>query len=117
MLSPDDATEVVNGQHRLAALLAMIALVDQAEPVNYERRNLFVLEALLVARASGLAAGVRLDPAHPAWPVVFIELPDGQVSWHLPEHATPWDGHTNAQKYVRIATFVGRAYLGEQGTR
>lgn len=118
MLSPEDATVVQSGQRHLASLLMLVALIDQppaGEDVNYARRNELVIEALYVADRIGLSAGVRLDPEQPAWPVVFIELPDGQVSWHLPEYEQAWDGHTTAQKYLRVAAFVSRAYLGERG--
>lgn len=47
---------------------------------------------------------------------VFIDLPTGQVSWHyhdreaglfetLPAYTKPWDGHTTAEKYTRLANF------------
>ena len=51
----------------------------------------------------------------PEWTnVVFIDLPFGQVSWHihdsemplfadLPPYDRPWDGHTTAEKYARLA--------------
>lgn len=39
-------------------------------------------------------------------PVVYIELPTGQVSWHMPEHPRAWDGHSTSLKYRRIRQFV-----------
>ena len=52
-------------------------------------------------------AGVGYDPADPRPVVVYLELPDtGQVSWHLPAHPHPWDGHTTADKYDRVAAYV-----------
>lgn len=55
----------------------------------------------------------RADPDAPDWPVLFINLPTGQVSWHVnPEdldlfqHVTvgteTWDGHTTDEKYARL---------------
>lgn len=47
--------------------------------------------------------------------VVFIDLPTGQASWHIHDSELPqfahlprqagrrWDGHTNEQKYARLA--------------
>ena len=97
-------------RRELRALLGLITCVEQpwrAKPaIDYAMRERLVLAALAAARASGLEAGVRLDPAEPEWPVVFIELPTGQVSWHLPQHATPWDGHTTAEKYARIGAYL-----------
>lgn len=91
---------------RLSALLGAIWLLEREQPVNYDLRNDLVLAALAHARAAGLAAGVRIDPAEPAWPVVFIELPTGQVSWHLPQHGQTWDGHTTAEKYERVHALI-----------
>jgi hypothetical protein len=45
--------------------------------------------------------------------VIYIDLPNGQVSWHIPDSETPlfdflpqyegkWDGHTTAEKYERV---------------
>ena len=73
---------------------------------NYGIRNDTVLRAMTLARELGLAAGIRIDPKEPEWPVAFIELPTGQVSFHLPQHELPWDGHTTEEKYARIAEYV-----------
>lgn len=60
------------------------------------------------------------DPDEPDWPVVFVILPTGQVSWHVApddiplfehvdvEHAVmatapKWDGHSTDEKYQRLA--------------
>lgn len=93
---------------RLSALLGAIWLLECEAPVNYPLRNDLVLTALSQARAAGLPAGIRLDPRTPAWPVVFIELPTGQVSWHIPEHGEPWDGHTTEEKYRRVDALIER---------
>lgn len=54
------------------------------------------------------------DPAEPDWAVVTIELPTGQVSWHVSpddydlfKHVersldAVWDGHTTEEKYARL---------------
>lgn len=56
------------------------------------------------------------DPTTPDWPVLYIESPKGQLSWHIhPDDKDvfddfnipvvedyPWDGHTNEEKYRRI---------------
>lgn len=79
------------------------------DPANYDARETCVTHAVSAARAEGLASGYRLDPAEPEWPVAFIELPTGQVSWHLPQHPTAWDGHDTATKWARV-----RAYLASE---
>jgi hypothetical protein len=57
------------------------------------------------------------DPNEPDWPVLFVTLPTGQVSWHVsPDdldlfdhvtvgHAT-WDGHSTDEKNDRIRRYV-----------
>lgn len=62
------------------------------------------------------------DPAEPDWPVIYIETPQGQLSWHLaaddlplfphvpvagPGDAMPeWDGHDTPEKYRRLQVLV-----------
>lgn len=89
----------------LTALLTNIETND----VNYELRNRLIFAAVGQALYLGFAAGIRLDPSEPEWPVAYIELPTGQVSWHLPQHPKPWDGHDTPEKYRRCRAFVGDA--------
>jgi len=88
----------------LKIILQMIKQADELQ--KYEWRNEFIYSAVYLAVASGLPAGFRIDPQEPEWPVAFIELPTGQVSWHVPQHTTPWDKHTTEEKYARIKAFV-----------
>jgi len=96
--------------------------VNNSEPdVNpvYADRNRAACLAALLAHALGLRAGLRdADPQEPGWSkCVFIELPTGQVSWHVPDEELPrfaalpvfeaeWDGHTNEEKTERIDTLL-----------
>lgn len=86
----------------LKELLTLIELYDEA----YDRRYGLVLDAMALAHRLKLQAGVRIDPEDTEWPVAFIELPTGQVSWHIPPHPVEWDGHTTEEKYNRIRGFV-----------
>lgn len=72
---------------------------------NYQVRYGLVLRALLFAHDLGLPAGIRFD-VDPEWPVVYIELPTGQVSWHMPQHVVAWDGHDTSTKYQRINDWI-----------
>jgi hypothetical protein len=74
--------------------------------IHYHNRNLFVFEAIPIALRCGFNAGIRIDPKEPEWPVVFIELPTGQISYHLPQHENAWDEHTTQEKRLRILAFV-----------
>lgn len=77
---------------------------DAAE--RYAIRNRLVWGALAIATRGGYDCGVALDPDEPDWPVVYIELPTGQVSWHLPCWNGEWDGHNGATKAERIRAFA-----------
>lgn len=94
-------TEEVPQKNELAEVLRLIERHD----TDYVHRYGLVWRALSLAVTAGHAAGVRIDPAEPEWPVVYIELPTGQVSWHMPQFATEWDGHDTAEKYRRARAF------------
>lgn len=68
------------------------------------------------------------DPNEPDYPVIIIETPSGQLSWHLAEadldlfpHVLQhdrdcegahlkWDGHSTEVKYLRLASLTKDAY-------
>jgi hypothetical protein len=94
---------------RFCHTLKEIEWADQKE--EYEWRNRLVMDAVCQAQHLGFLAGYRIDTDEPSWPVAVIELlmPDGseaQVSWHLPEHPRPWDGHDTEEKYRRLHAFT-----------
>lgn len=86
-----------------ATLIKLLECIERCDTQDdmYDTRYTLVLGALSQANILGYPAGVRIDPDEPEWPVAFIELPLGQVSWHIPQHPIPWDGHTTATKYAR----------------
>lgn len=77
---------------------------------DYHVRNAEVWRAVGLAVAQGYDVGVRVDLDEPAWPVVYIQLPTGQVSWHMPEHE-PWDGHGVDEKWRRVQQFIRESSL------
>jgi hypothetical protein len=85
---------------------AQQALTPETRDSGYGMRNDLIWWALVLARQAGYEVGVRIDPDEPEWPVFYIELPTGQVSWHLPQHRLPYDGHTTEEKYDRSGTFA-----------
>ncbi len=99
-LARDEVRDIM--RDALPDLLVKIKAADR----DYARRYDLVLQAVSVAHQAGYEAGFRIDPAEPEWPVAFIELPEGQASWHLPQHPTPWDGHTTEEKFRRIDAHV-----------
>jgi phosphodiesterase/alkaline phosphatase D-like protein len=82
---------------------------DQA----YHDRNLVVQLAAKLAIQCGLKAGIRERQGQ--WPILYIDLPTGQVSWHipadelipgLPDFPDSWDGHDLKTKRNRLIDFV-----------
>ncbi|WNI17652.1 hypothetical protein [Actinacidiphila sp. ITFR-21] len=74
--------------------------------------------AYLLGGYVGMFGGVFAfnDRKTPNWPVLYIESPKGQLSWHIhPDDKDvfdglnvpmvdgyAWDGHNTAEKYLRI---------------
>lgn len=54
------------------------------------------------------------DPAEPDWPVLYVDTPEGQLSWHIApsdlelfahvprDDGAVWDGHSTEEKYRRL---------------
>lgn len=87
----------------------------------YAERNMCVALLAFWANTLGMPVGIRktvIEDWDPAWHnCVFIELPEGQISWHyhdreahlfagLPPYAADWDGHSTEEKYLRIAEYL-----------
>lgn len=81
----------------------------------YLDRNLAVLALAKLARMQGYTMGIQHDPKTPDWPILYIDLPTGQVSYHLPkdliegewdEYVDGWDGHDLEEKRRRISDFI-----------
>jgi hypothetical protein len=108
---PQTLTEIVRQNAAVPDLLGtwLQGIIEAEETKDYAKRNILIYAALSTATDEGLEGGIRLDPQEPEWPVVFIELPTGQVSWHVAAHHLPWDGHDTPTKYERV-----RAYLKAQ---
>jgi hypothetical protein len=93
---------------------------DPMDALNAAYRERACLVALLAAQYTSHIGCT--DPAAPDWPVVIVELPTGQVSWHInpadmglfahvgpkPHVSRGWDGHTTDEKYARIAKLAAR---------
>lgn len=89
----------------IPTLNRLLLEIEQAD-TNYALRYGLVFAAITHALACGFSAGIRLDPDEPEWPVAYIEMPTGQLSWHFPQHPIAWDGHSTEEKYRRIHEFV-----------
>lgn len=87
----------------------------------YGERNLCVALLARLATMLGWRAGVREHEGPdlgPGWrSVVLVNLPTGQLSWHLPDreadllehlprYVDAWDGHTTEEKHLRMRLFL-----------
>ncbi|MCP4540534.1 MAG: hypothetical protein GY832_25640 [Chloroflexi bacterium] len=83
----------------------------------YSDRNQAVQVMARMAQLAGMEVGVGLDAEtqDPEWPVLFVDLPTGQVSWHLPKaeligdwptYPDEWDGHSLDEKRQRLADLI-----------
>lgn len=83
----------------------------------YNERNMCISLIAKMAQAMGYVAGLGKHEGPDSDPefqdIVFIDLPSGQVSWHvhkdemylfdfLPTYAGKWDGHSTSVKYNRV---------------
>ena len=80
--------------------------------------TLYRQRAYLMGGYVGMFGGVfsHTDRQAPEYPVLYVETPKGQLSWHIhPEdkdvfdglnvptvEGYPWDGHSTEEKYMRI---------------
>lgn len=106
----------------MTALAAMLEMADTIDPSKlskeqrmamdpedlarkYDTRNNLVMLALGKAIECGFEAGIGVDHSNPGWPVIYIELPEGQVSWHVSQHEKSYDGHDQETKTERLKKF------------
>lgn len=89
----------------------------------YAERNAVVLAFAHLADARGWTVGQLVDEHEPDWPVLMIDTPAGQVSWHfkademppkMPAYPGEWDGHTTPEKYERLATLIRYAVASDE---
>ncbi len=79
---------------------------------EYAVRNAEIWRALNYATRLGYPCGVAPTQNDTEWPVAYIDLPTGQISWHMPPYDTPWDQHDGDEKRRRI-----HAYLNPTSTQ
>lgn len=86
----------------------------------YADRNLAVLSLAMMARGNGYNVGVRDRTSD--WPIITVDLPTGQVTWHVPRDHVPdalpdysgpaWDGHDLAEKRKRLSEWLTGRWEG-----
>lgn len=92
----------------MSAATDLAAVLDRIEQhdTDYAVRYGLILEAMYLAHRLGYWVGYGIDDKEDPEldgfrTVAYLQLPTGQLSWHMPEHAYPWDGHSTEQKYQR----------------
>ena len=78
----------------------------------YLDRNLCVQVMARMAQKLGYNVGIRENGD---WPILYIDLPTGQVSWHIsktdiagifPEYQKEWDNHDVETKRKRLMKYI-----------
>ena len=78
----------------------------------YLDRNLVVQVLARLSHEIGYKVGIKPDPE---WPILYIDLPTGQVSWHIPKkemigdwsiYEGKWDGHDLETKRNRLKAYM-----------
>jgi hypothetical protein len=81
----------------------------------YFDRNQAAMALAKLAQTHGMKVGWHFDKNEPDWPVLIIDLPTGQVLWHLPKEEAignfpvydkAWDGHDLEEKRQRMEAFI-----------
>ncbi len=107
----------------------IVELKNEIQQLKKQKRAVYTERNRLVAFiASMFPSGIK-ETDIPGWDkewhgCVYIDLPNGQASWHyhesqanmfahLPRYEGEWDGHTTEEKYNRIAALELRSYFGE----
>lgn len=88
----------------------------------YEHRHLLFLNLMRMHRAAAWIAEAHEDGSEiDGWFVAGIELPTGQITYHLPDdlwemarrcsarthERAPWDGHTANDVLTRLRALIG----------
>lgn len=94
--------------------------MEKAKDAAYAERDKCLVLVALMAQRLGLKVGIgkHIDKPGETWDddwrnILFIDLPVGQVSWHIHDSEAPmfyfvgaydgeWDGHTTEEKYQRV---------------
>ncbi|MHB1708778.1 MAG: hypothetical protein ACYCT2_04800 [Thermoplasmataceae archaeon] len=89
---------------------------ESAPDEAYLDRNLVVQAMAKMALQLGYKVGVRERGKE--WPILYVDLPTGQVSWHIPaselaggfqDYEGEWDGHDVQEKRGRLRKYLEEA--------
>lgn len=91
-------------------------LESESEFEAYLDRNMLAVSIAQAALKIGWKAGWK--EAAGEWRIIYVDLPTGQVSWHvpyemtgnLPEYKGSWDGHNLKEKRARVKAYMEGRY-------
>ena len=81
----------------------------------YQERNRVVQALAKMAMELGYKVGIKEDPEDYCYVILYIDLPTGQVSWHIdtndlvtefPTYEGQWDSHDTNEKYARLEKYT-----------
>lgn len=82
----------------------------------YFDRNQLVKAFALAMKQKGFTVGWKEDREDPFFVILFVDLPTGQVSWHVPceeidlsqwpQYRGNWDLHSTEEKRVRLSKYL-----------
>lgn len=97
---------------------ASAADVRQSKDQAYQERDMLIACLASLCKEQGYVVGLGRHPESEEWEddwrtIVYIDLPAGQVSWHIHDSERPlfwflgkylgkWDGHSTTEKYKRL---------------
>lgn len=91
-------------------------LIKEKDDIYWERNRL----AAILARV--FPSYLRMSLTAEEWSCVYINLPSGQISFHIPENEIiqfiglernapiEWDGHSDEEKWKRTLKFISQYY-------
>lgn len=116
-LSDDEEERYATMLNDCRAGMTELEQAQIGKDLAYKERDMCVALVACLARAQGYRVGIRRHEGG-TWDddwrnVVMIDLPTGQVSWHvhdsemawfawLPAYPDEWDGHHTDEKYQRV---------------
>ena len=117
IIEVDDLTKVSDGYHTMEEL--------------YEHRHLLFISLALEVK-NKYNVYYKLDEETTGWFILYIELPTGQISYHLPDNyleymkdipsepasLNGWDGHTSEDVLCRLHNNAyNNTYKGEKDAK
>lgn len=106
---PANACVDLTPADRARAELAQVLEQIKRDDIDDEIRYVLVWQALSLALATGYDANARLDSDALNRPMVCINLPTGQVSWHIPRNPIRWGRLDTDEKHRFVQEFVATA--------